>query len=138
MNNNVSVGPATSIGLVTAFTAFIGSLITYLTGDHTAQTVTALETGGAGLVILVVTLAGRYLQAHKLISSGIAGDINKAVLDPSTLSRIEKLLNISTSEEPKTEAGSLPVAATAPVLSDQSKLTPQFSTAQEVPPVQAG
>ena len=125
MNNNVSVGPATSIGLLTACTAFVGSLVTYLTGDHTAQTVTALESGGAGLIILVVTLCGRYLQAHKLISSGIANDISKTA--PDVIDYLEKILNVSGGEEPKTSAAALTVEQSAPVIAgDQSKLASQF------------
>lgn len=67
--NNVSIGPTTSIGWITAFIAFIGALITYLTGDHTAKSVTAVEAGAAGLVVLLVTQGARYLQAHKLIGT---------------------------------------------------------------------
>src|SRR5437763_515669 len=41
--NTVPVGLATKAGLVTAAGAFASALIIYLTGDHTAQQVTAVE-----------------------------------------------------------------------------------------------
>jgi hypothetical protein len=67
MNNKVSIGTTTVAGWGTALAAFITAGITYLTGDHTAQTITALELAGIGVVSGGITQVFRYLQAHKLI-----------------------------------------------------------------------
>ena len=68
MQNNVSVGPTSVAGWGTAVAAFVGAVVTYLTGDHTAQHVTAIETASIGLVTLVITQVFRYLQAQNVLA----------------------------------------------------------------------
>lgn len=65
MKTEVPVGVTSVAGWGSAFVAFVAALLAYLTGDHTAQTVTAVEIGGASLVMLGVTNWWRYKQAHK-------------------------------------------------------------------------
>lgn len=72
MQNQVSIGPTTVAGWGTAAIAFIAAIITYLTGDHSARSVTAVEVAGIGLVSFVITQGFRYLQAHKILPSGTA------------------------------------------------------------------
>lgn len=67
-NNSVSIGPSTLAGWGTALTAFLGAVIAYLTGSHTAQSVTAVELAGIGALSGGITQLGRYFQAHKYIA----------------------------------------------------------------------
>lgn len=66
-NNNVSIGSTTLAGWGTALTAFVAAGITYLTGDHSAQSVTAVELAGIGVLTGSITQIARYFQAHKMI-----------------------------------------------------------------------
>jgi hypothetical protein len=72
MPNNVSIGPTTLAGWGTAGLALIGAIVTYLTGDHTARSVTAVEVAGLGFASFAITQAFRYLQAKKILPEGTA------------------------------------------------------------------
>jgi len=67
MNDKVSLGPTTYASWSAAGSAFVGAIIVYLTGDHTAQTLTAVELAGASVLIFAISQLARYLQAHKKI-----------------------------------------------------------------------
>lgn len=92
-NNNVSIGSTTLAGWGTALTAFVAAGITYLTGDHSAQSVTAVELAGIGVLSGVITQIARYFQAHKMIpEQKIAESFGKSFNAPNVL--IEKGKNI--------------------------------------------
>lgn len=60
---NVPVGSTTKVGWGAAAVAFGASVLTYLTGDHTAQETTSVELAGGSLLLLGITHGFRYLQA---------------------------------------------------------------------------
>lgn len=92
-NNNVSIGTTTLAGWGTALTAFVAAGITYLTGDHSAQSVTAVELAGVGVLSGVITQIARYFQAHKMIpEQKIAESFGKSFNAPNVL--VEKGKNI--------------------------------------------
>lgn len=59
----IPVGSTSKVGWGAAFTAFVAALVTYLTGDQTAQETTSVELAGGGLLLLAITHGFRYLQA---------------------------------------------------------------------------
>lgn len=67
---NVPVGITTKAGWGAALTGFVSALLVYLTGDHTAQSVTAVELAGGALLLLLLTHGLRYAQALL----GVSGD----------------------------------------------------------------
>jgi hypothetical protein len=92
-NNSVSVGTSTVAGLGTAALAFAGALLAYLTGDHTAQSVTAVELGGIAVLSGGITLLGRFAQAHKKITiSHVVENVNKD-LTPSNVNKSVEFLS---------------------------------------------
>lgn len=70
MQNQVSIGPTTVAGWGTTVVTAIGAVITYLTGDHTARSVTAMELAAIGFASFAITQGFRYLQAHKILPDG--------------------------------------------------------------------
>lgn len=137
-NTTVPVGPTSIVGWSTALLAFAGALIAYLTGDHTAQSVTAVELAGSGLLSLVVTQAGRYSQVQRL--ENILRPDAEAVLDdvkhtdPDFNEQVrtfikDELAKVAArveSEDPATDASSTPAETAAPAVGDQSALAAQF------------
>lgn len=75
MQTEVTIGATSVVGWGTAFSAFVVALITYVSGDHTAQTVTSVEMGGTGLLVLAITQTWRYAQAHK--QKGVLSELAK-------------------------------------------------------------
>ena len=72
MQSNVPIGPTTVAGWGAALLALVGAIVTYLTGDHTAQSVTAMEEASIGFASFAITQGFRYLQAHKILPEGSA------------------------------------------------------------------
>lgn len=75
MKSEVTVGPTTVVGWGTAASAFVLALLAYVTGDHTAQSVTSIEVAGGGLLVLGITQTWRYAQAHR--QKGVLGEVEK-------------------------------------------------------------
>ena len=72
MKSQVPIGPTTVAGWGAAALAALGAIVTYLTGDHTAQSVTAMEEACIGFASFAITQGFRYLQAHKILPEGSA------------------------------------------------------------------
>lgn len=65
--SKVTVGLGTYAGLGTAFTAFVGGIVSiFVDGDHSQETITAFA---MGTVTLVTTLIGRFAQAKEQIKA---------------------------------------------------------------------
>lgn len=77
MKPEVPIGPTSVAGWGTALSAFIVAGIMYVSGDHTAQSVTSVEIAGAGVLVLGITHVFRYLQAKQ--PKGAVADIEKAL-----------------------------------------------------------
>lgn len=56
----VSVGPSTMIGGGVSLAAFVAAVVAFIAGARDAATIGALATG---VIVLVITLGGRYAQA---------------------------------------------------------------------------
>lgn len=63
----VSVGITSAVGYALSLTGFGAAIVAYLTGDHSADNVNVIVTGGIAVLAYVVTSIGRYLQAKALI-----------------------------------------------------------------------
>lgn len=82
---NVPVGPTSKVGWGAAATAFLAAVLTYLTGDHSAKEVTALELGIGGGVFLLVTHGFRYVQS--IIGLKLPG-VGLDAVDPESLAAL--------------------------------------------------
>jgi hypothetical protein len=71
MSKTVPVGVTTQVGAALAALQFIGALVLYLSGDHTAASQTAVEVGASGVLTSLAVIAGRYFQAHKQIGADL-------------------------------------------------------------------
>jgi hypothetical protein len=129
--STVPVGPTTLVGWGTALTAFAGALIAYLTGDHTAQSVTAVELAAFGLLPLLVTQLGRYAQVKKIeaVAKPVLDGIEKE--NPGLVAYVAAYLKSEVEridgEDPATDAATVPAETAAPHVSDQSALSVQYA-----------
>lgn len=112
-NNTVPIGPTSWAGWITAGAAFAGAVVTYLTGAHDAQSVTAMELTGIGLVSGGLTQVGRYFQAHKSI---VGNDITEVIHHELTPG------NVDTAVKYAEGAIHNPAGAAQSVLADVPKL----------------
>ena len=69
MQGKVSVGLATVTGYSVSTVAFVASVLAYLGGDHSDQTVAIIGCGVVGALAFVVTNVGRYWQAKVAIQN---------------------------------------------------------------------
>jgi hypothetical protein len=141
---NVSVGPTTVGGVGLAAVSFASAVVLYLTGDTTAQQVTAIEVAGGGLLSAIVVMGGRYIQAHKKIGTILAQ--GEAVLGevqhyPGVIAQVEALIKSEIakleSEDPALDVSGLEVSSARPTLSSQEALRSQYvqKASVSVPPV---
>lgn len=138
---SVSVGPTTVGGVGLAAMALASAVVMYLTGDQTAQQVTSIEVAGGALVTAVVVMAGRYIQAHKSISTTVlapaeamAAELRQydpgvtAQVEAFVKSEIEKAGEKLTSEDPAPDISGLEVSSVTPTLGGQEALKVQYPT----------
>lgn len=79
MNTKVAVGPSTVLGAGVSTSAFVAAVLAFLFGDHSQQTLGTIVGGALSGTVLVVTLAGRYLQAHAALTNAAPGALNEDV-----------------------------------------------------------
>lgn len=145
---SVPVGPTTVGGVGLAAVSLASAVVLYLTGDTTAQQVTAIEVAAGGLLSAVVVMGGRYIQAHKKI--GVLGTIlppAEAVLgevkqyDPGVTAQVEafvkseiaKIEDKLTNEDPAPDTSGLEVSSVTPTLGGQEALKVQYAVATPQP-----
>ena len=71
----VPVGIATQAGYGVAIAGLLGAVAAYVTGDHSQAQLGAIVSGSIGVLSLVVTQIGRYVQANTQIKA------NRLLLD---------------------------------------------------------
>jgi hypothetical protein len=150
---SVPVGPTTVGGVGLAAVSFASAIVLYLTGDTTAQQVTAIEVAGGGLLSAIVVMGGRYIQAHK--KSGVVGAVlppAEAVLgeikqyDPGVTAQVKAFVRSEvakveeklTSEDPAPDVSGLEVSSATPTLGGQEALKVQYATQISASPTQSG
>ncbi len=113
--STVPVGPTTVVGWSTAALAFVGALVAYLTGDHSAQSVTAVESAVMGLLVLIVTQLGRYAQVRKVEAAFLSeakpifGEIRQ--FDPGVSEQVEAFVRAEIAKVEQRFIGKAPGAA---------------------------
>jgi hypothetical protein len=126
----VPVGPTSVVGWSTAALAFVGALVAYFTGDHTAQSVTAVEAAGLGLVTLAITQLGRYSQVKKIETDlkPVLGAVK--VYDPNFVNQLETAVK---AEVAKLEAKLTGKAKEAETVTTTTVTTPATAVAPQTP-----
>lgn len=136
---SVPVGPTTVGGVGLAAVSLASAVVLYLTGDTTAQQVTAIEVAAGGLLSAIVVMGGRYIQAHKKIGTVVAQ--GEAVLgevkqyDPGVAAQVEALVKNEiakiedklTNEDPAPDMSGLEVSSVTPTLGGQEALKVQYA-----------
>jgi|HubBroStandDraft_5_1064220.scaffolds.fasta_scaffold01601_6 hypothetical protein len=142
---SVPIGTTSVVGWSASAVAFGTALVAYLTGDHSAQTVTSVEAAGVGLVMLAVTHLGRYAQVRKIegtllpVAKEVLGTVEK--YDPGVTAQVEAFVKSEvakveeklTSEDPAPDVSDLEVSSATPTLGGQEALKVQYGTATKVP-----
>lgn len=137
---SVPVGPTTVGGVGLAAVSLASAVVLYLTGDTTAQQVTAIEVAAGGLLSAVVVMGGRYIQAHKKIGTVVAqgeavlGEIKQ--YDPGVTAQVEAFVKSEvakveeklTNEDPAPDTNGLEVSSATPTLGGQEALKVQYPT----------
>lgn len=88
--NSVPIGVTSVAGWTTALAAFAGAVVAYLTGNHSVQTVTAIELAGIGLISGGITQLGRYFQAHKNIVGTNVTEVIHQELTPGNANSVSE------------------------------------------------
>lgn len=147
---SVPIGTTSVVGWSASVLAFGTALVAYLTGNHSAQTVTSVEAAGIGLVILGITHIGRYAQVRKIEATVLPP--TEAILeevkhyDPNLSAQVEtyvkneisKLEHRLTSEDPEPNTSGFEVSSAVPVLGGQEALKIQYgqhATSPTIPTV---
>jgi hypothetical protein len=65
----VPIGPSTIAGYSATTIAFSLAVVAYITGDRSEQTLGTLAAAAAGVIALVVTNIGRFLQAKEIVKA---------------------------------------------------------------------
>lgn len=80
---NVAVGLSTKTGYGVSLTAYALAIVAFLQGDRSDQTTGVIVAGTIGTLSLLITQAGRYLQAHAATRARPAASSPRRALAPA-------------------------------------------------------
>ena len=142
---SVPIGTTSVVGWSASAVAFGTALVAYLTGDHSAQSVTSVQAAGVGLIMLAITHIGRYSQVRKIEGTllppakAILGEVKQ--YDPGVTAQVEAFVRSEvakveeklTNEDPVPDVSGLEVSSATPILGGQEALKVQYGQ-HTVPP----